>query len=58
MQVRVVGFIDEEVEVDEQLWNEAKNDEELEKLMVPYFTKLHVNLTFGKPGEFDEIGTD
>lgn len=52
MRVRVVGYLDEFIEVDEELYEEAKRSGKLEDFMYPILTTLNVELTFGKEDEF------
>ena len=55
MRVRFVGFIDDVLEVEDELWLNAKDNEDLQERLSPYFSKLNVNLTYGREDEFDGL---
>lgn len=53
MRIRVVGYLDEFVEVDKELYEAAEAAGSLSDFMYPILTTLKVELTFGKEDEFD-----
>lgn len=55
MRIRVVGYLDECIEVDQELYEEASRSGKLEDFMYPILTTLNVELTFGKEDEFDGL---
>lgn len=53
MRIRVVGYLDEFVEVDKELYEAAIAAGALDEFMHPILSTLNVELTFGKEDEFD-----
>lgn len=53
MKLRVVGYLDETVEIDDNEWDKAVNSNELESFMDPILRGLKVEVTYGETGEFD-----
>jgi len=53
MEIRVVGYLDQKILVNEDEWRKALEDNELDKFMDPILRKLNVEITYGETGEFD-----
>jgi hypothetical protein len=53
MKIRVVGYLDESVDVDKELYEAAEAAGHLTDFMHPYITQLDIELTYGKEDEFN-----
>lgn len=53
MRIRVVGYLDEFIEVDAELYEAALAAGHLTDFMHPILSTLNVDLTYGKEDEFD-----
>ncbi len=53
MKLRVVGYLDETVEIDADEWDKAVTSNQLEAFMAPILKGLKVEVTYGETGEFN-----
>lgn len=53
MKIRFVGYVDEVIDIDEELYNEALAANQLSDFMHQYLTNVGIEIAYGREEEFN-----